>query len=124
MLRRNTVRNQLLNIRTEREHELRNAERILNRVIVDFSRIDSIGGQNNEQLEQTLNEIVRNMNSYIMNESTIDRIINLRATQTGEEVLNPPNSMRTIDSETGIAIDPIINLRGNTNQNNYDSLSS
>jgi hypothetical protein len=108
MLRKNTVRNQLQNIRTEREQEFRNAERILDRVIVDISRIDSIGGQNNEQLEQTLNEIVRNMNSYIMNESTIDRIINLRATQTEEEVLNPMNSMRTIytiDSETTIAID-------------------
>jgi hypothetical protein len=126
ILRRNTIRNQLQNIRTEREQEFRNSERILDRVIVDISRIDSISGQNNEQLEQTLNEIVRNLNSYIMNESTIDRIINLRATQTGEEVLNSSNSMRTfvIGSETGTAIDRIINLRGNTNQNNSDSLSS
>jgi hypothetical protein len=62
MLRRNTIHTQLQNIKTEREREIENAQQILDRVIVDISRIDSISGQNNVETEQTLNDIVRIMN--------------------------------------------------------------
>ncbi len=62
ILRRNTIHTQLQNIKTEREREIENAQQILDRIIVDISRIDSIRGQNNVETEQTLNDIVRIMN--------------------------------------------------------------
>jgi hypothetical protein len=99
MLRRNTIRTQLQNIRRKREREIENAQQILGRV--DISRIDLISGQNNVETEQTLNDMVRNMKWHIMKETTIDRIINLRA-----------NSNENFSSDDGINPIEMHSVRG------------